>query len=230
MRRLYGPQTDVGWSSAEFYYRYDKRPSFVPTSSSAGVKETWGWADGEARTNIGERSRVIVLPESQSPLAVLKRLERDYPQSDSAAAALHERGLYPDMGLLINRVLAMRPAGTDVWSPRDSQQASILTAMTLAMVDAECAKQILRSAAPQQPAAEGAGAVMENLDLLQAWALIDLEYTVRLIESRVEASKGNDFWSNYLICTLELLTTPPEQRVQVLLRHSGGHRFPGTEP
>ena len=136
---------------------------------------------------------------------------------------------YPDMGLLINRVLAMRPAGTDVWSPRDSQQASILTAAILAMVDPECARQILPSAAPQQPAVEGAGAVIENLDLLQAWALIDPEYTVKLIESRVDAAKGNDFWTNYLVYTLDLLTTPPDQRAEVLLRHSGGRWFPGTE-
>lgn len=94
MRRLYGPQTDVEWSSNEFYYRYDRRPSFVPSKSTVDLKETWELADHEARTNIGERSRVIVLPESQSPLALLARLERDYPQSESAPAAVHERGLY----------------------------------------------------------------------------------------------------------------------------------------
>ncbi len=94
MRRLYGPQTDVDWRSTEFYYRYDKRPTFSPSHSPTGLKETWELADDETRTNIGERSRLIELPESQSPLALLKRLERDYPQSDSVAEALHERGLY----------------------------------------------------------------------------------------------------------------------------------------
>ncbi len=136
---------------------------------------------------------------------------------------------YPDIGLLINRVLAMRPAGTDVWSPRGGQEAAILTAGILALVDPECARQLLLSAAPQQPAAEVAGAVMENLDLLQAWALIDLDYAVKLIESRVEAAKGNDFWTSYLIYTLDLLTTPPDRRAEVLLRRSGGRWFPGTE-
>ena len=81
MRRLYGPQTDVDWSSDEFYYRFDKRPSFVRSSSDTGLKEIWELADEEARTNIGERSRVIVLPTSHNPLALLDRLERDYPQS-----------------------------------------------------------------------------------------------------------------------------------------------------
>ena len=94
MRRLYGPQTDGAWSHALFYYKYDKRPSFSSFDSPAGVKEMWELADDEARTNVGESSRVILLPDSQSPLALLKRLERDYPQSDSVPTALHERGLY----------------------------------------------------------------------------------------------------------------------------------------
>ncbi|MBI3865755.1 MAG: hypothetical protein HY290_28100 [Planctomycetia bacterium] len=94
MRRLYGPQTDVDWSSAEFYYRYDKRPSFAGRSAAAGVKETWELADDEARTKIGERSRVIELSASQSPLALLARLERDYPESRSVPQAVHERAQY----------------------------------------------------------------------------------------------------------------------------------------
>ena len=41
------------------------------------------------------RSRAVIeLPKSHSPLALLARLERDYPQSDSVPVALHERGLY----------------------------------------------------------------------------------------------------------------------------------------
>jgi hypothetical protein len=40
MRRLYGPQTDVDWSSGEFYYRYDKRPSFV-SHTPARVPSRW---------------------------------------------------------------------------------------------------------------------------------------------------------------------------------------------
>ena len=97
------------------------------------------------------------------------------------------------------------------------------------MIDPNCAEQILLSVAPRDGTPEGVRSVMENLNLLQAWALIDPEYTVRLIESRVEASKGENFWTNYLISTLDLLTTPPEQRAQVLLRYSGGRWFPGTE-
>lgn len=94
MRRLYGPQTDVDWTSAEFYYRFDKRPSFLPGNAAAGVKEMWELADDEARTNVHEESRVIELPKSHSPLALLARLERDYPQSASVPYAVHERGLY----------------------------------------------------------------------------------------------------------------------------------------
>ena len=42
----------------------------------------------------GEQSRVIVLPQSHSPLALLKRLEHDYPQADSLPDALLECGQY----------------------------------------------------------------------------------------------------------------------------------------
>ena len=137
---------------------------------------------------------------------------------------------YPDMGLLINRVLAMRPVGTDVFSsPRYNQRASILTAKTLAMIDPGCAEHILLSVAPRDPTAQGVLAVTEDADLLQAWALIDLEYAVKLIEFRVEASKGNDFWKDPLIRTLDLLTAPPDQRAEVLLRYGGGGWFPGTD-
>jgi uncharacterized protein YfaS (alpha-2-macroglobulin family) len=93
MRRLYGPQTDGNWRGAEFYYRFDKRPSFV-SRAVAAVKETWQLADDEARTEIAERSRVIQLPASQSPLGLLARLEREYPLSTSVPQAIHERALY----------------------------------------------------------------------------------------------------------------------------------------
>ncbi|MBL8820107.1 MAG: hypothetical protein JNL58_29050 [Planctomyces sp.] len=94
MRRLYGPQTDVDWQSDEFSYRFHKRPSNVDDRESADVKEFWELADNEARTNIGERSRVITLPESQSPLALIDRLIQKYPDSNSVRDAIHERGLY----------------------------------------------------------------------------------------------------------------------------------------
>ena len=63
MRRLYGPQTDVDWTEAEFYYRFDKRPSFLPGNAATGVKEIWELADDEARTNIHEESRSHRTPE-----------------------------------------------------------------------------------------------------------------------------------------------------------------------
>jgi hypothetical protein len=133
------------------------------------------------------------------------------------------------MGLLVNRVLAMRPTGDEGWSPRDGQKASIITAKLLALVDPECAKQILLAVAPNDPTPEGVRSVMENLDLLQAWALADLGHAVKVIESWVDASKGKNFWTNYLIHTLELLTTPPEERVREMLRRQGGSWVPGAE-
>ena len=85
------------------------------------------------------------------------------------------------------------------------------------------------SVVPPDRTAEGVRSVMENLDLLQAWDLADPEYAASLIESWIEISKGNDFGTNYLINTLDLLTTPPDRRAQILLRQSGGRWFPGEE-
>jgi hypothetical protein len=70
---------------------------------------------------------------------------------------------------------------------------------------------------------------MENRDLLQAWALTDPEYTAKLIESWVDASKGNDLWTDSLSTTLNALTSPRAERLRILFRYSGGHWFPGTD-
>jgi hypothetical protein len=136
---------------------------------------------------------------------------------------------YPDMELLVDRVLAMRPTDADAWSPRDIREGSIRAAKMLALVDPGCAKQVLLSVAPQDETVEGAREVRDNLDLLQAWALADIEYAVRVIERSAGASKGETPWTNYLIHTIELLTAPAEERPALMLRHQGGFWSPGED-
>lgn len=136
---------------------------------------------------------------------------------------------YPDVGGLIDRVLAMRPSGDDGWSPRSSQEGLILTAAALALVDRERARQVLLRATPRPPGTEDAAAVLENRELLQAWTLIDPEYVATLVEARMDAAKGGDFWTNYLISAIDLLVAPPDERPKLLFRYTGGRWFPDEE-
>jgi hypothetical protein len=51
----------------------------------------------------------------------------------------------------------------------------------------------------------------------------------RVRTAAVEASKGKSFWTNFLINTLDLLTTPPQERVREMPRRQGGSWVPGEE-
>jgi hypothetical protein len=135
---------------------------------------------------------------------------------------------YPDVGLLVNRVLAMRPTGADSWSPRDVQNTSILTARLLAMVDPQSAKQMLLTASPNDASARGVRAVMEDRVLLSVWALADIDHAEKLIESWIEVSKGGNVWVDSLIRIMDVLTTPHAERARCLLRFEG-YWFPGED-
>jgi hypothetical protein len=135
---------------------------------------------------------------------------------------------YPDVGLLIHRLLAMRPTGADSWSPRDVQQTSILTARLLAMVDPQSAKQMLLTAAPNDAMASGVRAVMGDRVLLSAWALADIDHAEKLIESWIEVCRGENVWVDSLIRVMDALTTPRGERARCLLRFEG-YWFPGED-
>jgi hypothetical protein len=93
-RSLYGPSSDPGWDNAEFYYALEERPSFLKNYRGGRVKPFWELADNEARTRVAGRVQVIKLPETESPLALLRLIERNYPHSSVVPEAIFERGLY----------------------------------------------------------------------------------------------------------------------------------------
>jgi uncharacterized protein YfaS (alpha-2-macroglobulin family) len=93
-RKLYGPGSEYTWHNAEFYYRLEQRPSFQSSYRGGAIKPFWELADDEARTEVEGRVRVVRLPAEESPLALLRLLEQQYPQSAAVPEAIYVRGLY----------------------------------------------------------------------------------------------------------------------------------------
>ncbi len=93
-RRLYGPSKDEAWRSADFGYRMYQRPTFHKSRARHDLKEFWQLDDDESRSLFDGRLRVVRLPESESPLAIWARIEKEYPKSGAVAEAIYERGFY----------------------------------------------------------------------------------------------------------------------------------------
>ena len=90
-RRLYGPNGDPSWRHAQLN---NSLLSLSPRRSSRNLKAFWDLEDDEARTMVGQRTKVITLPDSESPLALLRLLEAKYPNSQIVPEAIYQRGSY----------------------------------------------------------------------------------------------------------------------------------------
>lgn len=137
---------------------------------------------------------------------------------------------YPEMDTLISRVLAMRPNAAEGYSPREIAETSVVMAKVIALVDPGRARQLLDTLQPRGDQLERQG--IEPRDWLQAWALADLQHAEELFERALETAKDNGEFSpsrSGVTAMLEVLTTPPSERAELLLRRAGGYWFPGTE-
>lgn len=138
---------------------------------------------------------------------------------------------YPDMEVLINRVLAMRPMEAEWFSPREIAETSVLTAKILALVDPGCARELLETVQQEGDwldTRDDQG--VDPRDWYQAWGLADFKHSAAHVERRLEAAgDSTDFGLSLggLVGLLEVLTTPPAERAEVLLHHNGGFWFPG---
>jgi uncharacterized protein YfaS (alpha-2-macroglobulin family) len=92
--RLYGPQTDERWTREQRDYDWSERPYFRKLLPHELSKPFWELADDEARTQVDGRAQILKLPDSESPLALLRRIERDYPKSNILADVCYARGEY----------------------------------------------------------------------------------------------------------------------------------------
>ncbi len=105
-KTLYGPSSEAAWNSAEFHYAFNRRPSFVRSNNGRGIKPNWELRDNEARTPVAGLSQVIELPQAENPLALLRLLERKYPNSPSVPEAIYLRGVYYQMRQQFDRALS----------------------------------------------------------------------------------------------------------------------------
>jgi uncharacterized protein YfaS (alpha-2-macroglobulin family) len=105
-RRLYGPSSDPAWSHAEFYYTYARRPTFFRSYTGRGGTPFWKLRDNQARTLVAGRTQVIDLPQGENPLALLRLLQRKYPNSPSVPEALYQTGVYHQMRQQFDRAFA----------------------------------------------------------------------------------------------------------------------------
>ncbi|MGA2257764.1 MAG: carboxypeptidase-like regulatory domain-containing protein, partial [Thermoguttaceae bacterium] len=220
--------------------RPDDALRVVETMSAFGAVKTKAEAFGWMATAVAPRNRQLAHSLIDRGMAIYEdpkeaqgfRSWSNYGGRTVFAACLvvHARQVgYPDMAGLIRRVLAMRPAGNDEWSPRENRATSIRAAKILALVDPGCALELLETVTPTDKMPEGAVDMMQDLDLLQAWVLIDFDYTASVIESQAKSAGKERQWTNYLIQSLELLNTPPADRIRPLLNNQGGFWFPEEE-
>jgi uncharacterized protein YfaS (alpha-2-macroglobulin family) len=93
-RTLYGPDSAFGANSAQVRYDRFGRPLAAENDAEGPKKQIWELADDEALTLVGGKLRLVVLPPSESPVALLFEVETKYPQSEMAPEAQYTRALY----------------------------------------------------------------------------------------------------------------------------------------
>ncbi|NQT82825.1 hypothetical protein HQ563_07375, partial [bacterium] len=93
-RSLYGPETANQWRSSQV--RYDRRGRPLPREGDVDepTKRVWELEEDEALTVVGGRLRVVTLPASESPMAILRLLEKKYSESSLRPEAHYARALY----------------------------------------------------------------------------------------------------------------------------------------
>jgi hypothetical protein len=93
-RTLYGPDSANGYSSAQV--RYDRFGHPLPSQPDPDEpkKKIWELADDEAITLIGGKLRLVTLPPAESPVAVLRQIQQEYPHSEICPEAQYTGALY----------------------------------------------------------------------------------------------------------------------------------------
>jgi hypothetical protein len=93
-RTLYGPDSTSGYSSAQVRYDRFGQPLPAQADPDEPKKKIWELADDEAITLVGGKLRVVTLPPPESPIALLRELERKYPSSELCPEAQYTSALY----------------------------------------------------------------------------------------------------------------------------------------
>src|SRR5207253_8797875 len=93
-RTLYGPDSTSGYSSAQVRYDRFGQPLPAQPDPDEPKEKIWELAEDEALTLVGGKLRVVTLPPSESPLALLLEVEKKYPRSEVRPEARYARSLY----------------------------------------------------------------------------------------------------------------------------------------
>jgi hypothetical protein len=213
----------------------------VESMNTFGAKKIQADAYGQLAVVIAPRDRRLAWSLVDKSFAIYETNAQEmrgwsYYGGPGAFAAhvvtLAHRIGYPDMGLLIDRAVAMHPAD-DEDRPRESQRSATFIAGMLALVDPETGKELLETVAPRCDALKDFGYPgVEATAWHQAWALADLAQLTSVWDRRLEAARTNpriDPAANGLDGTLDLLTTPQADRIYVLDRYVRAFSRPDQE-
>jgi hypothetical protein len=93
-RTLYGPDSTSGYSSAQARYDRFGQPLLAQADPDEPKKKIWELGENEALTLLGGKLRIVTLPPAESPVALLRELEKQYPHSELCPEAQYIRALY----------------------------------------------------------------------------------------------------------------------------------------
>src|SRR5439155_893397 len=93
-RTLYGPESASGYSSAQVRYDRFGQPLPAQPDPDEPKKKIWELADDEAITLVGGKLRLVTLPPSESPVALLRELKQKYPHNRRFPGAEYHPALY----------------------------------------------------------------------------------------------------------------------------------------
>ena len=93
-RTLYGPDSASAYSSSRV--QYDRFGQVLPSQPDPDEpkKKTWELAEDEAITVVGGKLRLVTLPPAESPVALLRQVQKQYPKSDLVPEAQYALALY----------------------------------------------------------------------------------------------------------------------------------------
>lgn len=109
--RLYGPGGDANWraslmESASARSRAFWTPYSDPLFPTPRAVPYSALSDNQIRITVENETKVVTLPKSHSPLALLTRLETEFPRSRLVAEAIYQQGLYHQTRSHYRRALA----------------------------------------------------------------------------------------------------------------------------
>ncbi len=156
------------------------------------------------------------------------------PRAAQRALLAYQAGLagYPDMESVIYRTLAMRPTGKNAWNPAAAQEASVMVAMFLALVDPPAAKQMLQSLEANSEAIGSGYSGVGRREWLKAWAIVDPPHTVDLAQRELAVAQDQNAkqmvgWAVMEI--VDLWTCDPKDRVKRLIGYNPNIFSPDQE-